>query len=101
MRAEIAGRGVMYELDEPLELDGPQWNGIVKEFQPGGLYEDVIIDTSPTGQETVAKYKKEGSGEYWDWQWNDVWAKLVQDEMTVDEALAWFHEQVANNYELP
>jgi ABC-type glycerol-3-phosphate transport system substrate-binding protein len=101
MRAEIAGRGVMYELDEPLELDGPQWNGIVKEFQPGGLYENVIIDTSPTGAENVAKYKKEGSGEYWDWQWNDVWAKVVQDEMTVDEALAWFHEQVANNYELP
>ncbi|MEA3335035.1 MAG: ABC transporter substrate-binding protein [Chloroflexota bacterium] len=101
MQAEIKGVGVLYDLDEPLELEGPQWLGIIKEFQPGGLYEDVIIETSPTGDTAVTKYKVEGSGNFWDWQWNDVWAKVVQDEMTVDEALAWFHEQMANDYDLP
>jgi hypothetical protein len=101
MRAELTGRAVMYNLDEPLELEGPQWLGIIQEFQQGGLYEDIIIDASPTGELAVAKYKKEATGEFYEWQWNNIWAKLMQDEMTVDEALAWFHEQVRNDYDIP
>jgi len=101
MRAEVHGTPLLYKLDEPLELQGPQWLGIIKEFEPGGLYENVVIETSPTGSEAVAKYKKEGAGEFWDWQWNDVWAKVVQDEMSVDDAVKWFHDQVAQDYDLP
>ena len=101
MRAELEGRAVLYTLDEPLELEGPQWKGVLQELQPGGLYETVVYETSQTGDTAIAKYKNEGAGNWFDWQWNDTWQAVVQNEMTVDEALQWFHEQVSADYNLP
>ncbi len=100
-RAEMEGRPVMYYLNEPLELESPQWLGILKEFQRWGLYRDVVIASEQTGDEAVAQYKNEDSGEIYDWNWAEIFGNVAQDKMTIKEALAWFHEQVANDYDLP
>ncbi len=91
----------MYYLNEPLELESPQWLGILKEFQRWGLYRDVVIASEQTGDEAVAQYKNEDSGEIYDWEWAEIFGNVAQDRLTIKEALAWFHEQVANDYDLP
>ncbi|GMQ93848.1 MAG: hypothetical protein BMS9Abin12_1328 [Acidimicrobiia bacterium] len=101
LRAEIQGVTLTYTTDEPLELEGPQYLGIVQEFQPGGFYEDVILASQPQGDDLIAPFKNEDAGAFWDWQWTDIYADVMNDKMTVDEALAWFHEQVANDYSIP
>ncbi len=101
LRAQIEGVTVTYELDEPLVLEGPQYLGIVQEFQPGGLYEDVILETAATGQDLVAPFKNEDSGEIWEWQWVDTFAAVMNDEMTVDEAVLWMQEQRDADFTLP
>jgi len=101
LRAQIQGVTVEYELDEPLVLEGPQYLGIVQEFQSGGLYEDVILENAPTGVDLIAPFKNEDSGEMWEWQWVDTWAAVMNDEMTVDEAVQWMQDQIAADYTLP
>ena len=101
LRAQIQGVTVEYDLDEPLVLEGPQYLGIVQEFQPGGFYEDVILENSPRGQGLIAPFKNEDSGEIQDWQWVDTWAAVMNDEMTVDEAVLWMQEQRDADYTLP
>ncbi|MFV1968414.1 MAG: ABC transporter substrate-binding protein [Pirellulaceae bacterium] len=101
LRAQIQGVTVEYTLDEPLVLEGPQYTGIIQEFQPGGFYEDVIIENRPTGQDLIAPFKNEDAGETWDWQWVDTWAAVMNDEMTVDEAVLWMQEQRDADFTLP
>lgn len=98
LRAELEGRPVMYDTDEPVELEGPQWEGIVQEFEAGGLYEDVRIETGVSGDEAVARFKTEDSGNFWEWQWADLYADVCTGAKTVAEGLAWFHEQVEKDY---
>jgi len=97
LQAQVLGVSMAYDLDESLEIEGPQWEGIVKEFQPGGLYEDVVLVNQT---DVISKFKVEEAGAYWDWQWNDIWADVMTDQMTIDEALDWFHGQVATDYEI-
>ncbi|NOX21812.1 MAG: carbohydrate ABC transporter substrate-binding protein [Actinobacteria bacterium] len=101
LRAGVNGSAMAYNFDEPLALEGPQYTGILQEFQPGGLYEDLIITSAAPGQDVIAQYKNEDSGNFWDWQWSDTFAGVVQGEMTIDEALEWFHNQVATDYTIP
>ncbi len=100
-RAQINGQAVVYTLDQPLVLESPQFLGIVQELQPGGFYEDVILEIDVPGADAIAEFKNEDTGVYWDWQWNDRYRELMNDEITVDEMITWFHEQVANDYTLP
>jgi len=98
LRAEMEGRAVLYTTDEPVELEGPQWEGLVKEFQTGGFYDNVKIESGLTGDEAVARYKIEDSGNYWDWQWTELFADVCTGKRSVAEGLAWFHEQVEKDY---
>jgi ABC-type glycerol-3-phosphate transport system substrate-binding protein len=62
MRAEIQGSPTVYKLDEPLDLSGGQWDGIVKEFyNEDGLYKDVALESSATGELAATRFRKEGS----------------------------------------
>ena len=101
MRAELEGRAVMYDTDEPVVLEGPQWEGVTQEFEAGGLYENVKIETGLTGDEAMARYKVEDSGNLWEWQWAELYSDICTGAKTVDEGLAWFHEQVAKDYPQP
>ena len=87
MRAEALGQVALVEFDEPLELAGPQWLGIVKEIaMPGGLWEDVQYPTEPVGSQLVAGNRKAGSTGVYDWESGanvEDWAALMTEEMTV------------------
>ncbi len=101
LRAQVVGVTMAYTLDEPLELESGQYLGIVQEFAPGGLYEDVQTPTVLPGEDLVSRYKNEGAGAFWDWQWNDIYGDVMEDKMTVDEAIEWFQAQIATDYTLP
>jgi ABC-type glycerol-3-phosphate transport system substrate-binding protein len=103
MVAELWGSPVLYDLDEPLDLQGPQWLAIRQGIgQPGGQYEDVQYDTDEFGFNLVAKYQNEDAILWTDWEWpGEVYKPLAQGEITVQEALDWFQKQIDLNYTIP
>ena len=91
MRAEALGMMAMVEFDEPLELSGPQWMGVVKEIAvPGGLWEDVPYPSEAVGSQIVAGNRKAGSTGVWDWESGanvEDWTALMTEEITVQDFL--------------
>lgn len=100
LHSELLGLPPLYDLDAPLEMEAPQWVGIVSEIgMPGGEYEDVTIDSSPSGQDVVGPYGVDDTQVWWNWQWaNNVCEPLSLGEITVDDALVWIKEQIDVNY---
>ena len=103
MRAEALGQVAMMEFDEPLELTGPQWVGVMKDIAiPGGLWEDVQYPTEPVGEKMVAGYRKAGSVGVWDWESGanvEDWAALMTEEMTVQDFLDKCQARWEESYE--
>ena len=103
-RLEILGQPGLYELDEPLELTGPQWVGVVKEIAtPGGFYEDVQY-TSGVWGELVAEPKRiGGTPGAFDWESGalvEPFSAVMKGEMTVQEILDWFQANWEQSYDL-
>lgn len=105
MNAEVAGRQVLYRLDEPLELTGPQWVGILTDIgTSGGLWEDVqYVDASAWGEITAEAHRKGGAPGTWDWESNGLAepiADLMTGKMTVQDVLDWAQANWEASYEL-
>jgi ABC-type glycerol-3-phosphate transport system substrate-binding protein len=103
MRAELQGSPVLFDLDEELELEGPQWVGIRKEIdRPGGMFEQVKYDVSEHGQNLIAKYQNEDAIGLLNWAWaGEVYGPLAEGEITVQDALDWMQKQRDQDYTLP
>lgn len=91
LRAQAEGRVPLYKLDEPLDLQGPQYQEVLKEIgTPGGKWEDAQFEQALTGNVLAGPYRKKGSKGVWDWESNgnnEVMAKVLQGEITVQQAL--------------
>jgi ABC-type glycerol-3-phosphate transport system substrate-binding protein len=88
-RAQIEGRGLVYELDEPLELDAPQWNGLLQ-YVGKDFFSHVKLDNGPWGEQAAAPYMKSGTPGPWDRAtggYNDTFVAAIKGEITVQEAL--------------
>jgi hypothetical protein len=101
MYAESIGSLLVYETDEPLELEGAQWDGFIKEVgRPGGLWEDVVWETGQVGFNAAAKCLNEDAP-YPKWQaqypgWPDIIAGVCEGTMGVQEALAKIEDELLN-----
>jgi hypothetical protein len=102
MQAEIQGAPTIYILDEPLELSGGQWDGIVKEFQGDGFYKDVVLESSATGELAATRFRLEGSP--------GAFAvgvglaaktgELVTGEISVQDMLDWIQSNWEQSYDI-
>ena len=91
MRAQAEGRVPLYQLDEPLDLQGPQFQQVLKEIgEPGGKWEGAQFEQAQTGNVLAGPYRKKGSKGVWDWEANgnnEVMANVLSGRITVQEAL--------------
>jgi len=103
MRSQAEGRAVLYKLDKPLDLQGPQYVNVLSEIgTPGGKWEDVKFEESITGEIAAGPYRKKGSSGVWDWESNNnntVYADLSTGKMTVQEALDLAQKNWEESYE--
>ncbi len=52
----------LYQLDEPLDLQGPQFQQVLKEIgEPGGKWEGAQFEQAQTGNVLAGPYRKKGS----------------------------------------
>ena len=87
--AEVEGRGLVYELDEPLELDVPQFTGLLNHVgkEP---FEHVVMDNGPWGEQDAAPYLKSGAPGPWDrftGGFNPTYADAITGKISIQEAL--------------
>jgi len=103
MRAQAEGRAVVYRLDEPLDLKGPQYQKVLKEIgTPGGKWEDVKYEESITGEVAAGPYRKKGSTGVWDWESNNnnvYWAELMEGKTTVQDVLDMAQQNWEESFE--
>lgn len=88
-RAEIVGRNVLYELEEPLELDAPQWTGLLQHVGED-FFSHVRIDDGPWGMGSATPYQIAGSPGPWDLgggSYNETFVAAITGEISVQEAL--------------
>lgn len=103
MRAQAEGRAVLYKLDEPLELEGPQYQQVLKEIgTPGGKWEDVKYEESITGEIASGPYRKKGATGVWDWESNNsntYWADMCTGKISVQDVLDIAQKNWEESYE--
>jgi ABC-type glycerol-3-phosphate transport system substrate-binding protein len=91
MRAQAEGRVPLYNLDEPLDLQGPQYQMVLKEIgTEGGIWADAQFEQELTGNVMAGPYRLKGSRGVWDWEANgnnEVMADVLSGKITVQEAL--------------
>jgi hypothetical protein len=91
MRAQAEGRVPLYTLDEPFDLQGPQYQEVLKHIgTPGGKWESAKFEQELTGNVLAGPYRKKGSKGVWDWEANgnnEVMANVLSGKITVQEAL--------------
>jgi ABC-type glycerol-3-phosphate transport system substrate-binding protein len=88
-RAELEGRVPLYELDEPLELDAPQWNGLLQ-YVGKDFFSHVKLDDGPWGEQAAAPYLKSGAPGPWDrftGGYNDTFVAAIKGDIPIQEAL--------------
>lgn len=89
--AQAEGRVPLYQLDEPLDLQGPQFQQVLKEIgEPGGKWEGAQFEQAQTGNVLAGPYRKKGSKGVWDWEANgnnEVMANVLSGRISVQEAL--------------
>lgn len=107
MYAEVAGRDVLYELDEPLEITGPQWLGVAKDIgTPGGLWEDAqYVDASRWGEIVAEAHRIGGSPGTWDYDGDgtglaNAMQGLMTGTMSVQDVLDWAQDNYEASYDL-
>lgn len=96
MFAEVAGRDVLYKLDEPLEITGPQWLGVAKDIgTPGGLWEKTkYVDASQWGEITAEAHRIGGTPGVWDYDGDGTGLAnqmkgLLEGGRSVQDVLDW------------
>ena len=103
MRAQAEGRAVLYELDEELDLKGPQFKYVLSEIEtPDGLWEDTVWEQRVTGVVKAGPYLKKGAKGVWDWAANGnnaVFADVMQGNITIQEALDMAQTNWDESYE--
>ncbi len=91
MKAQAEGRWPLYDLDEPLELKGPQFKAVLSQIgTSGGVWEKAKFEQELTGNVQASPYRKKGSKGVWDWESNgnnQVMADVLSGKITVKEAL--------------
>jgi ABC-type glycerol-3-phosphate transport system substrate-binding protein len=91
MKAQAEGRWPLYDLDEPLDLKGPQFQAVLKHIgTEGGKWADAQFEQTPTGNLMASPYRVKGSKGVWDWEANgnnEVFADLLSGKITVQDAL--------------
>jgi ABC-type glycerol-3-phosphate transport system substrate-binding protein len=105
MKSQAEGRWPLYDLDEPLDLKGPQFQAVLKNIgTEGGKWADAQFEQTPTGNLAASPYRKKGSRGVWDWEANgnnEVFADLLQDKITVQEALDMAQRNWEESFEIP
>lgn len=103
LRAEIQRQPTVYTLDEPLELEGGQWDAILTEFySPDGLYSDAVVEATPTGELAAGRYQLEGGIYPFDegGALPAMVGDLMQDKMTVQDLLDWAQGNWEESYDV-
>ena len=105
MKSQAEGRWPLYDLDEELDLKGPQFQAVLKHIgTEGGKWEDAQFEQSPTGNLAASPYRLKGSKGVWDWEANgnnEVFADLLQDKITVQDALDIAQRNWEESFEIP
>jgi ABC-type glycerol-3-phosphate transport system substrate-binding protein len=103
MRSQAEGRVPLYNLDEPLDLQGPQYQAVLKEIgTEGGKWAEAKFEEGLTGTILAGPYRKKGSKGVWDWEANGnnvVFADLLSGKITVQEALDIAQRNWEESYE--
>jgi ABC-type glycerol-3-phosphate transport system substrate-binding protein len=91
MRSQAEGRWPLYNLDEPLDLKGPQFQSVLKHVGTSdGLWPEAKWEQEQTGNVVASPYRKKGSKGVWDWESNgnnQVFADLFSGKIDVQGAL--------------
>src|SRR5581483_7326183 len=99
--AEGEGRGVLYKMDRPLNIKGGQYESVVKELAPGGMFANVKQETGIEGFDLAAPYLIKGGKTAWDWESNNnqkIWQNVMTNKMTTQEALDWLQKNWDESY---
>jgi ABC-type glycerol-3-phosphate transport system substrate-binding protein len=89
MRAEALGQVPLYTLDEPLDLNFPQWNGLLKHVG-GELWPNAKLDQGPWGEVETLPYLVKGGVGPWDQAggtYNQTFFDAITGKISVQEAL--------------
>ena len=104
-KAQAEGRWPLYKLDEPLDLQGPQFQAVLKEIgTPEGKWSDTEWDQKLTGNVLTGPYRLKGSQGVWDWEANgnnQVFADLLAGKIDVQGALDVAQRNWEESYEIP
>jgi ABC-type glycerol-3-phosphate transport system substrate-binding protein len=104
-KSQAEGRWPLYTLDEPLELQGPQYVHVLSQIgTPGGLWADAQFEQAQTGNIMASPYRLKGSKGVWDWESNgnnEVFADLLQKKITVQEALDIAQRNWEESFDIP
>jgi ABC-type glycerol-3-phosphate transport system substrate-binding protein len=105
VKSQAEGRWPLYDLDEPLDLKGPQFQAVLKHIgTEGGKWEDAEFEQSPTGNLAASPFRLKGSKGVWDWESNgnnEVFADVLQGKITVQEALDIAQRNWEESFEIP
>jgi len=105
MKSQAEGRWPLYNLDEPLDLQGPQYQKVLKEIgTEGGVWADAQWEQGLNGTVAASPYRLKGSKGVWDWESNgnnEVMADVLQGNITVQEALDIAQANWEASYEIP
>ena len=99
--AEVEGRGLVYELDEPLELDVPQFTGLLNDVGQDH-FSHVVMDNGPWGEQDAAPYLKSGAPGPWDrftGGFNPTYADAITGKISIQEALDIAQENWDKSYD--
>lgn len=103
MRSQAEGRWPLYNLDEPLDLKGPQFQAVLKHIEnPDGPWPQTKWEQGWTGNVLASPYRKKGSKGVWDWESNGndvVFLDLFAGKITVKEALDIAQRNWEESYE--
>ena len=100
-RAEIRGQGLVYALDESLELDAPQFQGLVK-LVGQEPFANVKLDSGPWGRDAANPYRKAGEPGVWDLgggSYNDTFIAAITGELPIQDALDIAQENWDKSFE--
>ena len=83
------GQVPLYDLDDPIDLDFPQWNGFLKHIG-GDLWPDVKLDSGPWGEVETLPYLEKGGIGPWDQAggtYNQTFFDAISGKVSVQKAL--------------
>jgi len=105
MRAQAEGRFPLYKTDEPVDIQGPQYQALLKDIDnPDGAFSQVKWEQSQTGAIAAGPYLKKGAKGVWDWQSNgnnQVMADVLSGKISVQDALDIAQRNWEESYDIP